>query len=145
MSFDIGLICFERGKMAPLPGRIIYRAFAPYVVNSTEGDDEDGYEDADEWRLSFPDGGGGEMEPAYEDDQYADLCITGASGRDIYRAVLEVMLQTHTLLWWHGGPDSMVTADPNIAAHLPPDFIAEHGKPTLVRCTDDILAALAKS
>ncbi len=68
----------------------------------------------------------------------------GASGEGIYGPLFEIMRQTHTLLWWSGCDDAMVTADPNIAAHLPPDFIAKYGKPALVRSVADIFEELAK-
>jgi hypothetical protein len=135
MSYDIGLICFEKGETAPLPAAIMIKAFAPYV---TPVDDE-------LWQLSFPDGGGGDLNPLYESDQYFDFCITGASGTDIYGPLFEIMRQTHTLLWWSGCEDAMVTADPNIAAHLPPDFIETNGTPALVQSVSDILDEIAKT
>jgi len=135
MSYDIGLFCFANGKTAPLPAAIISKAFAPYATPVDE----------DLWELSFPDGGGGEMSPVYETYQHFDFCITGASGGDIYGPIFEIMQQTHTLLWWSGCEDAMVTADPNIAAHLPPDFIGTHGTPALVRSVADIFDEIAKT
>jgi hypothetical protein len=134
MSFDLGLICFEKGKLASLPGAIVAKAFAPYATPLDE----------DTWELSFPDGGRGEVSPIYDTDQYSDFCITEASGADIYGPLLEIMRQSHTLLWWSDGSDAMVTADPNIEAHLPPDYIKQYGKPALVRSIADILEELMK-
>jgi hypothetical protein len=45
------------------------------------------------------------------------------------------MRQTHTLL----------TADPSIADHLPPDYIENYGVPPLVKSGADILAEIAKT
>jgi hypothetical protein len=135
MSYDIGLICFENGDTAPLPSSIMIRAFAPYVTPTDE----------DFWELTFPDGGGGEMGPLYESDRHFDFCIVGASGGDIYKPIFEIMRQTHTLLWWSGCDDAMVTADPNIAAHLTPDFIRKYGAPALVQSVEDIFTEIAKT
>jgi hypothetical protein len=135
MSYDIGLICFEKGKKAPLPAAVMIKAFAPYVTPV----------DQDLWQLSFPDGGRGDMDPLYEGDRHCDFCITGASGGDIYGPIFEIMRQSHTLLWSHGCDDAMVTADPNIAAHLPPDFIKKYGTPALVRSVADIFDEIAKT
>jgi hypothetical protein len=136
MSFDIGLICFENGDTAPLPAAIMIKAFAPNITPVDDGE---------LWELSFPDGGGGEMDPLYDTDRHFDFCITGASGEDIYKPIFEIMRQTHTLLWWSGCDDAMVTADPDIAAHLPPDYIEQNGTPALVRSVDDIFDEIAKT
>jgi hypothetical protein len=134
MSFDIGLICYEDGDFATLSPSIVLSALEPFIEET----------DDDFWVLSFPDGGAGEMEPVQEDDDAFDLCISGVSGTEVFDAIYEIMRQTHTLLWWSGGPD-MVTADNTIASHLPPDYGKEHGTPALVRSGADILAEIAKS
>jgi hypothetical protein len=131
MSSDIGLVCYENGDFGALSAALVRQVLDPHVTS----DDEEVSE------LSFPDGGGGEMEPIEEGEDGFDLCIGNASGEDLMNAMFEIMRQTHTVMWWSGG-ESQITADPHIADHLPPGFVEEHGEPVLVRSGADILAEI---
>ena len=62
----------------------------------------------------------------------------------LFDALYEIMRQTHTLMYWTGSRD-MITADPSIAEHLPPDYIEIYGMPALVHSGADILAEIAKT
>jgi hypothetical protein len=133
MSFDIGLVCYNDGKLGTLSKAILRQALMPYAHQ-----DDDGF-----WRLSFLDGGGGDldMDNLTNERQFFDFCVTHASGVDIYGAIYQIMRQTHTLLWW-SFVEHMVTADVNIVDHLPPDYIEKYGVPPLVRSSADILAEI---
>jgi hypothetical protein len=133
MSAEVGIVCYEKGELATLPNAVILGALEPFIEEREE----------DYWVLSFPDGGGGEME-ALGDESGFDLCIGDPSGGDLFDALFEILRQTHTLLWWPGG-DRQVTADPHITDHLPPGFVAESGEPILVASGADILAEIAKT
>jgi hypothetical protein len=134
MSSEMGLICFENGDHGTLSPTIVRQAFLPFAK-----DIGDNY-----WELSFPDGGGGFMGAIEEDDQAWDISISRGSGDDFFKALFEIMRQTHTLLWWDGC-DVMVTADESIMEHLPPDYIETYGVPPLVRSVEDIYAEIAKT
>jgi hypothetical protein len=125
---------YQDGDYAPLPTDLVLQALGPYVKPLDE----------ETWELSFPDGGGGEMNAIEPGSQAFDLCISDPSGDDLYAALFEIMRQTHTVLWWSGGLVP-VTADPSIAQHLPDDFEEEDGPPILVGSVEDILAEIAKT
>jgi hypothetical protein len=134
MSADLGLICFKDGEHATLSPTIVLRALKPFV---RPVDDE-------LWELSFPDGSGGNLNPVAEDDDHCDICINRPHGAQLFDALYEIMRQTHTLMWWTG-VDDLITADPSIADHLPPDYVETYGVPPLVRSGADILAEIAKT
>jgi hypothetical protein len=83
------------------------------------------------------------MDPVVE-GQDGDVFIDHHSGLQLLDALYEIMSQTHTMLWW-SGCDKMITADENIAEHLPPDYIEQFGVPPLVRSGEDIAAEIAKT
>jgi hypothetical protein len=131
MSNDIGLICFKDGNHFPLSRAILLEVLAPYAYQVDET----------LWRLSFPDGGGGDVGNLITEKESFDFCVVAASGGDIFGPIYEIMRQTHTLLWW-SFVEQMVTADEDIADHLPPDYIEKYGVPPLVRSSADILAEI---
>ncbi len=133
MSDDMGLFCYQDGDFGVMPIGLVLKILGPFVKDRN----------ADQWELSFPDGGGGNMMPV-ADRSHPDIAINRPRGSDLYDAIYEIMRQTHTIMWWTGGPDQ-ITADENIADHLPPGFIEEYGRPALVRSGADILAEIAKT
>ena len=133
MSSDLGLVCYHNGEVGELSAAILRRVLEPYVVS----------QDDDFWELSFPDGGGGNMEPLTDEAGF-DFCIGDPTGADLFDAIYEIMRQTHTLLWWTGG-EQQVTADERIADHLPRGFVEDFDPPALVRSGADILAEIAKT
>ncbi len=138
MSSDIGLLCFEDGESAPLSSALVLRVLEPFikVVKDPRYDEV--------WQLSFPDGGGADLPPIVVGEDNCDLAMGHACGADLYDCIYEIMRQTHTLFYWSGS-DTMITADPSIADHLPADYMEEYGAPALVRSGADILAEIAKT
>jgi len=134
MSSDLGLIPFKDGKEGPLSSALVLKVLKPFILPI---DDEN-------WELSFPDGSGGDMLPVLEDHDAFGICINRPHGAALFDALYEIMRQTHTLMYWTGSRD-MITADPSIAEHLPPDYIEIYGMPALVHSGADILAEIAKT
>jgi hypothetical protein len=138
MSDDLGLMSFKDGEPAnAISSELILKILGPFIrpIHDPRYDER--------WELVFPDGGGGEMGPVIlgEDE---DLSINRPSGGQLYDAIYEIMSQTHTLMFVTGMED-MITADPNIADHLPPDYIEEFGVPPLVHSGADIIAEILKT
>jgi hypothetical protein len=134
MSSDLGLFSFENGAECPFPVAIARKVLEPFIAQR----------DDDLWELSFPDGGGGYIGALADDEPFPDICINRPSGADLFDAIYEIMRQTHTIMWWTGGPD-LITADEDITQHLPTDHIEKFGRPALVHSGADILAEIAKT
>jgi hypothetical protein len=96
-----------------------------------------------DWVLEFPDGSGGYMDPVVE-GEHEDIMINRPHGEALFYALYEIMSQSHTMMWWSGS-DYMITADPTILEHLPPDYVENFGTPPLVKSGADILAEIAKT
>jgi len=116
-----------------MPADLVRRVLGPFVVDPS----------SDRWELAFPDGSGGDMMPV-TDEPSPGLCIDHYHGAGLLNAIYEIMRQTHSIMWWSGGPD-VITADEHIADHLPSGFIEQLGPPALVRSGADILAEIAKT
>jgi hypothetical protein len=118
MSSSIWVMSFKDGKEAnSIPSSIVLKALGPFIRPIIDPRFEE------RWELVFPDGGGGDMDPVVE-GQDRDVFIDHHSGLQLLDALYEIMSQTHTMLWW-SGCDNLITADENIAEHLPPDYSAQ--------------------
>jgi hypothetical protein len=134
MSADLGLLSFKDGEHGTLSSALVLEVLEPFV---RPVDDE-------LWELQFPDGSGGNLSPVVEGDDHWDICINRPHGAALFDALYEIMRQSHTVMWWSGS-DTMITADPAIADHLPANFIDEYGALPLVLSGADILAEIAKT
>jgi hypothetical protein len=132
MSFDLVLTCLKNGLPDNFPAIIVRQALTPFITNRH----------GDLCKLSFPDGGGGEM--FTDDDEETDgLMISGGSGRDIYDALFNILRQTHSVLFWSFG--GCVVADPSVIPDIPEGLIESLGQPTIVKSGADIVAAVEQT
>jgi hypothetical protein len=130
MSFDLLLMCWKDGGLGYFPSRIVREALDPFVT----------FRDGDFCKLSFPDGGGGEMFTDYE-EQTNGLMINSPSGRYVYDVLYDILRQTHTTLSWSFGGGGVV-ADPSVIADLPE---GSEDIPVVVHSGADILAEVEKT
>jgi hypothetical protein len=132
MSFDLVLTCLKDGLPDNFPATIVRQALDPFITSR----------DGDFCKLSFPDGGSGEM--FTDDDEETDgLMISRGSGRDLYDALFDILRQTHSVLFWSFG--GCVVADPSVIPDLPEGLIESLGPPTIVRNGADIVAAVEQT
>ena|ERR1700744_2087926 len=129
MSFDLVLMCLKNGLPDNFPATIVRGALDPFIT----------FRDGDFCKLSFPDGGGGEM--FIDDEEETDgLTISGGSGGNLYDALYDILRQTHSVLFWSFG--GCVVADPSVVPDLPEGLIEDLGPPTTVKSGADIVAAV---
>jgi hypothetical protein len=131
VSSDLGLIAFQDGEPGTFSSDIVLKVLRPFIQPIIDA------RFPKYWELAFPGGGGGNMEPMLEGTEKNGLAINRPCGTELFDALYEIMRQTHTLLYWTG-MDNMITADPSIADHLPPDYIENYGVPPLVKSGADI-------
>ena len=139
MSSDMGLLPFKDGESSTLSSALVLQVLKPFIRAMI---DAPYY--GDRWKLVFPDGGGGDMDPIVEGVDENGLAIAHHCGQDLLDALYEIMRQSHTLLYWTG-VDDLITADESILDHLPPDYVEKFGIPPLVRSGADIAAEIAKT
>jgi len=128
MSFDIFVIRAENGRDAPIPLAVIEQAFGPFIK----------YREPAGWELSFPDGGRSfvYMKEDSDDDH-------PASSPELWTALLEILRQTGTVLFWPGG--GAVVADESSIPHLLPAIAEIFGAPIVVRDGAEIVECVKRS
>jgi hypothetical protein len=136
MSFDIWLVCLDRGKVASFPRKLVEDACAPFIESRSE----------DSWNLS---------------DSLADVWIgtdaeiegfgvsrpPGDEKHPFWQALLDIMRQTQTVLHWPtGGPlPHAVVADESVIAHMPADMLRIVGRPNVVQRPEEFWQRIAES
>ena len=129
MSFDVILICLKNGTPDAFPSTIVRQALDRFIS----------FRDGRFCKLSFPDGGGGEMFTDQEEETDG-VMISSASGHQIYDALYEILRQTHSVLFWSFG--GCVIADESVVADCAEDMIESLGQPILVHSGAEIAAAI---
>ncbi len=132
MSFDVMLMCLKDGLPDNFPSSIVRKALDPFIS----------FRDGDFCRLSFPDGGSGEMFTD-EDEETNGVTINSPSGADIYDALYDILRQTHSVLFWSFG--GCVIADTSVIPDLTEGLTESLGEPVVVHSGADIVAEIAKT
>ena len=124
MSFDLFMTCFRNGEVGFFPRAAAVSAFAPIATEREPGI----------WRFVSNRG------TLYLEDQpeIAGLTVNRPPGGDeFWTAVVEVLRQTPSVLYW--GPGGAVVADASVVAHLPASFIESVGMPAVTTDIAEIL------
>lgn len=136
MSFDIWLVCLNKGDVAKFPRAMLEEAFAPFV------------ETKEPKRLTLADS----LAEVWLDDapDIEGFTVTrppADTHHPFWSALLDIMRRTQTVLHWPtGGPKPhAVVADKSVIAHMPPDMIKVVGTPRVVRKPDEFWKRIAES
>lgn len=129
MSFDVILTCLKDGLPDTFSSTIVHKALDRFVS----------FQDGSYRRLSFPDGGGGEMFSDQEEETDG-VMISSASGHQVYDALYEILRQTHSVLFWSFG--GCVVADESVIADCPEGLIESLGRPIVVHSGAEIVAVV---
>lgn len=124
MSFDIFLVCLNKGNVSTFPRAIVEKAFAPFIEDRSDGSWKLVDSLADVWIDDDAEiGGFGVSRPPGDDNH------------PFWHALLDVMRQTQTVLHWPSvGPKPYcVVADESVIAHMPPDMLKILGTPKIVK------------
>ena len=133
MSFDIFVIRSENGKVAPIPLDVIEQAFGPFIK----------YREPAGWELSFPDGGRTFVYIKDGDEVHHFNVNRPASSPELWTALLEILRQTGTVLFWPGG--GAVVGDDSSIAHLMPAIAEIFGTPIIAREGAEIVQLIERS
>lgn len=128
MSFDIWLVCLDRGEVALFPRKLVEDACAPFIDSRSEGSWNLVDSLADIWISDEPDIGGFGVSRPPADEKHP-----------FWKALLDIMQQTQTVLHWPtvGPLPHAVVADESVIAHMPADMLRIVGRPNIVRKPDD--------
>lgn len=133
MSFDMFMIRAENGKDAPIPLDVIEQAFGPFIK----------YRNLAGWELSFPDGGRTFVYLKEDDGEHHFNVNRPAMSPELWTALLEILRQTGTVLFWPGG--GAVVGDDSSIPHLLPEIAEIFGTPIVVRDGAEIIQLIERS
>lgn len=136
MSLDIGVHVFRDGQDGFIPRSFVEQAFHGLTKNPED----------ELWYLTTPDG----------EETWGTLLIDvepNVSGFSINRppffdeflaALLKVLRQTPSVLWWPSNDIYLCAANPDIVRHAPPDFL-DPNHFVMVSSIEDIVACMGLS
>jgi hypothetical protein len=129
MSFDVDVTCFQNGEPANFPRTLLERVFGSIADRSNP----------EQWVLK-----GGSTLYVGEGDQICGFSVNRPPEYDeFWIAIMEILRQTPSVFYWPGG--GCVVANPEVAKHMPEDFIKALGAPEVVTDPSEILDIIMRS
>jgi hypothetical protein len=136
MSFDLWLVCLDRGEVASFPRAMVEDACASFIESRRENSWKLSDCLADLWIDSEPEIAGFDVSRPPGDEKHP-----------FWRALLNIMQQTQTVLHWPtvGPLPHAVVADESVIAHIPADMLRILGRPNIVRKSEEFWRRIVES
>lgn len=133
MSFELFLQQFQNSHAVNFSDELVQNLFLKYCVGKSW----------DNFILVYPDGSRSEL-GVVKDRPSAGLSVSRPpASLEFWRAVLSLLQQTPSCLYWPGG--GPVIAQASVRDHLPPSMIKSLGEPLLVSTPEQIVEAVRNS
>lgn len=136
MSFEIWLVCLNKGHVATFPRAMVEEEFGPFVEITEPKRLKLADSLADVW-----------LDDAPEIEGFTVTRPPANPHHPFWPALLDIMRKTQTVLHWPtvGPKPHAVVADGSVIAHMPPDMVRILGTPNVVTKPEEFWQRIAES